>query len=51
MDESVKCVKSDCYMNGIKNMSDPIKTALSLVPMVIEQLIGANGPMIFFLVF
>ncbi len=24
-------------MNGIKNMSDPIKTALSLVPMVIEQ--------------
>ncbi len=37
MDESVKCVKSDCYMNGIKNMSDPIKTALSLVPMVIEQ--------------
>ncbi len=37
MDKSIKCVKNDCYMNGSKNMSNPMKTALSLVPMVIEQ--------------
>ncbi|ENN91587.1 ATP-dependent Clp protease proteolytic subunit ClpP [Bartonella schoenbuchensis m07a] len=36
MTNAIICINSN-FINGSKNMSDPIKTALNLVPMVVEQ--------------